>query len=86
MTIYKIYSLLGLCYVYSMNPIEHELMEEVKIKLSDGFKEITRADGKRAIKCPNGCIATMFSGPDPTIYEHHPDGGRFVTFAIPRNI
>ena len=80
MTIYKIYSLLGLCYVYSMNPVEHELMEEVKIKLSDGFKEIIRENGKRAIESPDGFIATMFSGPDPMIYEHQCDGGRYVTF------
>jgi len=82
MKIYKVYSLLGLCYVYSMNPVEHELMEEVEIKLSDGFREIIRKDGKRAIECPDGFVATMFSGPDPMIYEHGSDGGKYVTFQM----
>ncbi|MCL2051826.1 MAG: hypothetical protein FWG91_08880 [Lachnospiraceae bacterium] len=82
MKIYKIYSLLGLCYVYSMNPVEHELMEEVRIRLSDGFKETVRDCGKRGIEGPSGFIATMFSGPDPMIYEHTKDGGRFFTFEL----
>ena len=82
MKIYKIYSLLGLCYVYSMNPVEHELMEEVEIKLIDGFREITRENGKRGIEGPDGFITTMFSGPDPMIYEFRNGGGRYVTFEI----
>ena len=82
MKIYKIYSLMGLCYVYSMNPVEHELMEEIEITLSDGYQEIVRENGKRGIIVPSGYLATMFSGPDPTIYEHRKDSGRYHTFQI----
>jgi len=65
-----------------MNPVENELMEEVEIKLLDGFKEITRDNGTRGIESPGGFIATMFSGPDPMIYEHQANGGRYLTFQI----
>lgn len=82
MKIYKIYSLMGLCYVYSMNPVEHELMEEVEIKLSDGYHEIIRKNGTRGITGPGGCIATMFSGPDPMIYMHDKKGGSYHTFQL----
>lgn len=81
MKIYKIYSLWGLCYVYSMNPVENELMEEVEIELPQGFKEITRKNGGRGIRGPGGFIATMFSGPNPMIYEHRKDdAGLYHTF------
>ncbi|MCL2252880.1 MAG: hypothetical protein FWC09_00375 [Lachnospiraceae bacterium] len=82
MKIYKIYSLMGLCYVYSMNPVENELMEEVYIKLPDEFAEITRKNGMRGIVGPDGFIATMFSGPDPMIFNHQYGGGENHTFQV----
>lgn len=83
MKIYKIYGLLGLCYVYSMNPVEGELMDEIRIDLPEGYREVMRNDGMRGIACPDGSIATMFSGPDPTVYEHMDGGdGRYHTFSI----
>jgi hypothetical protein len=65
-----------------MNPVENELMEEVEINLPSGFKEVTRKNGMRGILGPDGFIATMFSGPDPMIYEHQHGGGRFHTFEL----
>ncbi len=83
MKIYKIYGLLGLCYVYSMNPVEGELMEEVEIELSEEYREVERKSGARGILCPSGYVATMFSGPDPTIYEHSKNNeGRYLSFHL----
>lgn len=82
MKIYKVYGLLGLCYVYSMNPVENELYEEVRIDLPAGFKEIRRRNGMRGIIGPGGYIATMFSGPDPMIYVFENGGGRYFTFKL----
>lgn len=83
MKIYKVYGLLGLCYIYSMNPVEGELMEELDIKLSKGYKEVERDNGMRGIACPDGYVATMFAGPDPTIYEHlENDTGKYHTFRL----
>ncbi len=83
MKIYKIYGLLGLCYVYSMNPVDGELMEEVEIELSTGYQEVNRENGTRGIVCPSNFVSTMFFGPDPTIYEHSENGGgRYQTFQL----
>ncbi len=83
MKIYKVYGLLGLCYIYSMNPVEGELMEEVEIKLPKGYREVKRENGTRGIACPEGCVATMFSGADPTIYKYTGNNdGKYHTFKI----
>lgn len=83
MKIYKIYGLLGLCYVYSMNPVEGELTDVVEIELPNGYQEMERKNGMRGIVCPGGYIATSFSGPNPTIYEHNSkNSGIYFTFKL----
>lgn len=83
MKIYKIYDVFGLSYVYSMNPVEGELTDEVKIQLPQGYREIRRENGERGIACPDGCVATMFFGPDPTIYEYTEERkGEYRSFQI----
>jgi hypothetical protein len=65
-----------------MNPVENELMEEIEIELSNGYKEITRKNGTRGIIGPDGFVATMFTGPDPMINDYRNDGGKFHTFEL----
>jgi hypothetical protein len=83
MKIYKIYSLMGLCYIYSMNPVEGELTDVVEIELPSDYHEVERKNGMRGIVCPDGYVATGFCGPNPTIYEHKKNNrGSYLTFQL----